>query len=62
MNEFNYDIKREGISHNQFEFIYGLLDTYTYDAQYLENEQDIKRFNNDLNILYRSLKSLIKEG
>ena len=62
MNEFNYDIKREGISQKQFDFIYGLLDTYTFDAQYLENEQDKKRFDNDLNILYRSLKTLIKEG
>ena len=62
MNEFNYDIKREGISYKQFEFIYDLLDTYTFDAQYLENEQDKKRFDDDLNILYRSLKSLVKEG
>jgi len=62
MNEFNYDIKREGISYNQYNFIYELLETYTFDAQYLENEQEKKRFEHDLNILYRSLKTLVKEG
>ena len=62
MSGYYPDIMREGLSVVQFNLIVGLLDTYTFDAQYLETEQEKKDFQNSLQTEYRNLKTyLVKD-
>ena len=62
MSAYYHDITREGLSISQFDLIVDLLDTYTFDAQHIETEQEKKDFENSLQTEYRNLKTyLVKD-
>lgn len=62
MSAYYPDITREGLSITQYDLIVNLLDTYTFDAQHLETEQEKQDFNNSLITEYRNLKTyLVKD-
>ena len=60
MNRYNYKIRNEGITLNVFNLIVELLEDYTFDAQYLDDDTEKKLFNEDLNNTFKNLKMLVR--